>query len=98
MNAVELLEAKVILLDQKMKKLQVMFGAMTTADQRDAAGAAAQFGFAVDVVFIPVTPGSHDADKQKRELARALRAKGWSVPKISRALKCCERTAGRWTR
>jgi DNA-binding NarL/FixJ family response regulator len=97
MNAVELMEAKIILLNQQMKKLEVMFGGLTTPDQRDAAEAAAQWGFSVDIVFVPVQPGSHTQSKQTRELAQALRVKGWSHAKIARAFKVSERTVERWT-
>lgn len=96
MNAFELLQGQLAALTQRMRKLEVLFESLATPDQRDAAEVAAEHGFSVDVVLIPPTPGSRTGSKNKRAIARALHQKKWTVPRIARALKSCERTVRRW--
>lgn len=51
---------------------------------------AGELGFSPEVLMLP------SQRKQRRALAIALRDKGWSVTRIARALRCSERTIGRW--
>lgn len=92
MNAVELMEGKFLLLQQRVQKLEVLFAsrAVLSGDEREAERIAGTLGFAIDIIML-----SHQTG-ERRKLAIELKQLGWPVSRIARVLKCCERTVERW--
>jgi len=62
----------------------------TSADAAAASIVAGLLHFPVDILVLP------DRRKERRALAGALKARGWSSGRIARALGCAEKTVQRW--
>ena len=103
MTTFELLEAKVSILEKRIKQLEIRaeYQKAGSADDLEAQRLAQEKGFNVDLVFLPDGRGKQfERDKkaaQRIALARELRYKrNWSLSRIARALKRAERTVERW--
>jgi DNA-binding NarL/FixJ family response regulator len=87
MNAVELMEAKLAGLSRRVDQLETLARSATDAGAADVAREA---GLPVEILLLP------ERQAERRALAGKLRERGWSVARIARALRCCERTVERW--
>jgi hypothetical protein len=93
MNSVEQMQGELAALSKRVIELekaaqQRMEG---NPDQLKAQRVAEEIGFSVNVIMLPMR------GKERKKVARELKARKWSLSRIARALNCCERTVERWT-
>jgi DNA-binding NarL/FixJ family response regulator len=93
MSTVELLEAKLVLVDRRISRLEAQQRTAVTA-AKDCADLAR---IAREALIHPAAYQQGDFAAERRRLGRALKREGWSQSQIARALGACERTVVRWT-
>ena len=103
-NTVEQLQGVVASQSRRLARLEELFASRLALkpDEREASALGEKLGLGKDVLFLPAT--SLDLDNEasrkkagaRRDLARALRERGWTVLRIARVFYCGEKTARRW--
>lgn len=91
-NQVEMLEVKFLALCRRVDSLE-SWRRSSMGNGKDVAAAdavALELGFDSDI-FVQAFKVL-----QRRQLARALRDRGFSASRIAKVMGCCERTAERW--
>jgi hypothetical protein len=92
MNQVEQMQGQVAALSLRLSGVEQLLRMLHAAgaDEVEAAKVAQAIGFPVDILLLP------EALKQRQELARQLKIKGWGYERIGRALNCSEKSIRRW--
>jgi hypothetical protein len=96
-NEVERMRIELDAALKRVRRLEVIFEtrAIFTDDEREAQRIAEQLGFDVEILMLPVKPGTKGAAERRKVAMELRRRKNWPVSRIARALHCCERTAER---
>jgi hypothetical protein len=85
-------------LSHRVQRLEVLagMGKPASEDEKVAQRLAEELGFEVEILYPPKGEGAMKVVEQRRRTAHALKQQGWSVSRIARALKTCERVVLRY--
>ena len=93
MNDVERMQGEMAALSRRVERLEHLARSRAASDEDSIeAGRVAQIvGYPVEVLVLP------ERIEERRALAEELRRRGWSYSRISRVMKCDEKTVRRWS-